>query len=474
MYDGLDIYHIALECYPVAKVGGLADVVGALPKFQNKLGANAKVVMPWYDKPFIHQYAFDRVFDQTVYLAGNPYYFEVIKESSDVLGFELYLVKVHGLMDRNQVYGYGDSSLQFIGFQRAVLQWLCWQQRKPDVIQCHDYHTGLIPFFIQHCPEYSFLRHVRTIGTIHNGQYQGHMGWDMSRYFAEWDHWYGGLIEWGDVINPLGALIKCSTAFNAVSGGYLQELYQNAVGLESLIRQEGGKAYGIVNGIDTDVWNPETDSFIPANYNVESFSEGRRKNKEELCKRYGLDADAPLFAFIGRFAAEKGADMLPDLISRAIYEFSGRLNFIVLGSGDHALEDRFRGLQNEFPMNVGISLEYNEGLSHLIYASADFLLMPSRVEPCGLNQMYSMRYGTMPIVRLVGGLRDTVRDYGDQGGYGITFQNFNLGDMLYSVSRALYIYFVEPERLISCQQRMMGLNFSWEFSAQNYLLMYRR
>lgn len=146
MYDRLDIYHISMECYPVAKVGGLADVVGALPKYQNMMGAKAKVVMPWYNKAFVQQNKSEIIFENTVYLDGNPFYFEILQEESDTLGFELYLVKIHGLTDRDEVYGYRDESMQFIAFQRAVLQWLCWEQRRPDILHCHDYHAGLIPF----------------------------------------------------------------------------------------------------------------------------------------------------------------------------------------------------------------------------------------------------------------------------------------------------------------------------------------
>lgn len=474
MYDDLNIYHISLECYPVAKVGGLADVVGALPKYQNKLGAQARVVMPWYDKPFIHEHQYDRVFENTLYMDGQAYFFEVIKEATNLLGFELYLVKVHGLMDREKVYGYDDEMLQFIGFQRAVLQWLCWQQRRPDILHCHDYHTGLIPFFIENCPEYSFLKGVRTIGTIHNGQYQGWMDWEMSRFFAPYNEWSWGKLDWQHAINSLATMIKCCHAFNAVSQGYLDELYHKALGLETLIQQEHNKAYGIINGIDVEVWNPKVDPMVVNNFGKYSFVKERLKNKKSICKEYGLDPELPLFSFIGRFALEKGADILPDVIRRCIIDYQGRLNFVVLGSGDPKIEQAFTALRDSHYLNFALDLGYNEALSHRIYSSTDFLIMPSRVEPCGLNQMYSMRYGTMPIVRLVGGLKDTVRDIGDDGGYGITFRNFNVEDILHALSRAIDLYFKFPKALQTYQQRMMNLDFSWEASAKKYLEMYRR
>ncbi|OPC36891.1 glycogen synthase [Elizabethkingia miricola] len=471
MYDQLDIYHISMECYPVAKVGGLADVVGALPKYQNMMGAKAKVVMPWYNKPFVHQNKFEVIFENTVYLDGNPFYFEILQEESDTLGFELYLVKIHGLTDRDEVYGYRDESMQFIAFQRAVLQWLCWEQRRPDILHCHDYHAGLIPFFTEYCHEYSFLKGVKTIGTIHNGQYQGHMSWEMARFFPEFDQWKWGLLDWDKCINPLAVMIKNAHAFNAVSEGYLEELLAEANGLEELIRQERAKAYGIINGIDTEVWDPKSDPMMDNNYTLKTFAKKRELNKTKLCDTYELNPELPLYAFIGRFAKEKGADVLPDLISRCIWENEGKLNFIVLGSGDKGLEDRFRYLKNVFYVNLAVDLGYKEQLSHQIYSSADFLLMPSRVEPCGLNQMYSMRYGTMPIVRLTGGLKDTVKDIGDDG-YGITFRNFNMEDMLHAVNRSLYLYYNLPSDMKDYQKKMMKIDFSWEKSAEKYLNLY--
>ena len=474
MYNQLDIYHVSMECYPVAKVGGLADVVGALPKYQNQLGAKAKVVMPWYNKPFVHQHKFDRVFENAVYLDNQAYYFEVIKEQSDTLGFELYMVKVHGLTDRDDVYGYGDESLQYIGFQRAVLQWLCWQQRRPDVLHCHDYHAGLIPFMVENCHEYSFLKGVKTVGTIHNGQYQGQMGWEMTRFMPEFDQWKWGLLDWQGVINPLASMLKCCHVFNAVSEGYLHELFQKANGLEALIRQEGNKAFGIINGIDTEVWDPQTDPMIDNNFTVRTFAKKRAENKKEICETYGLNPKLPTYAFIGRFALEKGADILPDFISRCIWENEGRLNFIILGSGDPGLENRLKHLREVFYVNLAVDLGYKEKLSHQIYSSADYLLMPSRVEPCGLNQMYSMRYGTMPMVRLTGGLKDTVKDIGEEDGYGITFQNFSMEDMLHAMRRSLDLYYNDPKGLQAYQKRMMKLDFSWEASAEKYFHLYQK
>ena len=185
----MTIFHLSTECYPVAKVGGLADVVGALPKYQNKLKeVTAKVVMPWYNKHFVYDYDFEIVFDGFIHQGSNMLQVQIMKETTDVLGFELFMVKIPGLLDRENPYGYEDESFQFLAFQQGVLHWLTAMKIRPDVLHCHDYHTGLVPFMIENCDEFEFLKGVKTIGTIHNGEYQGMMSWDMINYMPAFDH----------------------------------------------------------------------------------------------------------------------------------------------------------------------------------------------------------------------------------------------------------------------------------------------
>ena len=468
----MKIFNLSLECYPVAKVGGLGDVVGALPKYLNKIeGVEASVIMPWYNKPFVHEHEFDIVFDGWIHQSHHTFQVQVMKEKSKVLGFDLYLVKIPGLLDRDNPYGYWDESQQFLAFQHGVLHWLTAMQIRPDILHCHDYHTGLVPFMIENCPEFSFLKGVKTIGTIHNGEYQGQMKWEMLNYFPWFYGEQWGLLDWDGMINPLAAMIKCCHAFNAVSEGYLQELYQSFRGLEGLVRQEHAKAYGIINGIDSDVWDPATDSFLDYNFSKDTAETGKRKNKVELCEEYGLDPDLPLFGFIGRFAGEKGADLLPDIIWKSIQETYGALNIIILGSGDKNIEHQLSEL-TKYYSNFALDLGYKEYLSHKIYASSDFLLMPSRVEPCGLNQMYAMRYGTVPIVSYTGGLRDTVEDIAT-GGSGLNFGAATAEDAVHAIHRALHIYH-QADLMTDLVQSNMNFDFSWENSAEKYMDMYRR
>lgn len=467
----MTIFHLSTECYPVAKVGGLADVVGALPKYQNKIKeVNAKVVMPWYNKHFVYDYDFEVVFDGFIHQGSNMLQVQVMKETTDVLGFELFMVKIPGLLDRENPYGYEDESFQFLAFQQGILHWLTAMKIRPDVLHCHDYHTGLVPFMIENCYEFEFLKGVKTIGTIHNGEYQGMMSWDMVNCMPAFDHHKWGLLDWNGFINPLASMIKCCSAFTTVSEGYLEELFVSFRGLESLVREEFSKAYGIINGIDTDVWNPQTDPMIDFNFNSKNALKIKKKNKAKLCKEYGLNPELPLFAFIGRFATEKGADLLPDLIWRSIKQSFGGLNIIVLGSGNAYIEQQLKELDSVYS-NFATDIGYKEHLSHKIYASADFLLMPSRVEPCGLNQMYAMRYGTVPVVSYTGGLRDTVKDI-TTGGSGLNFTYPGVDDIIHAMSRGVNIY-KNKAQMDELVLSNMKFDFAWEKSAEKYLTLYK-
>lgn len=460
-----------MECYPVAKVGGLADVVGALPKYQNKIAdVEASVVMPWYNKNFVHQHQFEVVFTGEINQNGNLLPLEIFKEKEDSLGFPLYLVKIPGLLDRDNPYGYQDESYQFLAFQQAILSWLTKEEIRPDILHCHDYHTGLIPFMIENCSEFKFLKGVKTIGTIHNGEYQGIMDWSMAQIIPEYNKNNWGLLDWNGFINPLACLIKCCNAFTAVSQGYLDELFYSFKGLESLVRSEFSKAHGIINGIDTEVWNPATDPMLDINYNMKTVVEGKSNNKEKICSEYGLNPELPLFVFIGRFATEKGADLLPDVIMKCLQETSGAMNFMVLGSGNDYIEARLKEISYVYD-NFALDLGYKEHLSHKMYASADFLLMPSRVEPCGLNQMYAMRYGTVPVVTYTGGLKDTVQDI-SSGGAGINFTNPGIDDIVHAVKRAMEIY---PDEVFmdKLKNSNMNFDFSWDKSAKKYVALYK-
>ncbi|QHS55146.1 glycogen synthase [Mucilaginibacter sp. 14171R-50] len=465
------IFHLSAECYPIAKVGGLADVVGALPKYQNLSGLQAAVVMPFYNRKFVVDNTFDVVFQGATLLGTRRIYFEILKEQTDKLGFELYLVKIPGLLDRENVYSYPDEKEQFIAFQIAFLDWINWSGQTPDLIHCHDHHSGLVPFMMYHSNLYRRLAHIPTIFTIHNGQYHGAFGWENLNYLPEIDFYKTGLLDWNGGINPLASAVKCCWRYTTVSPSYLHELSVNSNGLEYLFYVERDKGVGIINGIDTDVWEPETDPMLAAHFDASTVTEGKQKNKDILCDRFGLSADKPLVAFIGRLVGEKGSDMLPEAIEKSVKEHGDKVNFLILGAGESATEQALTLLKEQYPQNVNVFIGYDEALAHLIYAGADFLLMPSRVEPCGLNQMYAMRYGTMPLVRSTGGLKDTVIDFGEEGGYGIRFEEVTVEDICTSVARAVVVY-KDSRKMQALRKRMMALDFSWARSAKEYINLY--
>ncbi len=467
----MEIFHISAECYPVAKVGGLADVVGALPKYQSIAGHNSRVVMPAYETKFKKDNSWLPVYENEIELGNYNFSFKILREETNKLGFKLYVVDIPDLFGRDAVYGYEDDVERFIGFQIATLEWFNnGLEIIPDVINCHDHHSALIPFMLLYGQKYQKLNKVPVMLTIHNGLYQGQFGFDKLNYFPEFDHTHIKVLEWDNCINSLAVGVKCAAAVTTVSPSYLDEINNYANGLESLFRLVRPKSRGILNGIDTLVWDPSIDKMLKQNYSVQDFENGKRRNKEELCSVFDLDVSKPLFCFIGRLWDEKGGDLLPGAAARALSENFKEINILILGSGNSHIESQLNGLLVDYKGNYNTYIGYNEELAHKIYAGADFLLMPSRVEPCGLNQMYSLRYGTIPIVRRTGGLKDTVIDFGDDGN-GICHDQASVDDICYSINRAVDLY-SEKEHLKKIIEKGMNTDHSWEKASQEYIEMY--
>jgi starch synthase len=467
----MEIIHVSAECYPMIKVGGLADVVGALPKYLQEEGHVAKVVVPMVRTKFLYDNEWEVVHKGSFVMDSRALDFTIIKEKYNKLGYDLYCVDINGLLDREKVYGYDDDADRFVAFQIAVLEWINKWEHQPDIVHVHDYHAGLIPFMMQHCFVYNKIKNIPTILTIHNAQYQGWMGWDKASYLPAWDSWRWGLLDWDNTINPLACAVKCASKVTTVSPGYMQELMDAANGLEYLFRTEYAKCSGIINGIDYAVWNPAIDTYILDNFSSTDATSGKALNKKKLCKDFGMNEALPLFVFIGRLVGEKAADLLPEAIRSALTQYEGELNFLILGSGEPYIEHALVSLQNNFSGYYNTQISYNEKLSHLMYAGADFLLMPSRVEPCGLNQLYALRYGTVPMVRRTGGLRDTVKDIDEENGYGICFDYASLYDIDISIQRALQLY-SNKKQMKAITKQMMEIDNSWTGSAKKYINIY--
>jgi len=467
----MDIIHISAECYPAAKAGGLGDVVGALPKYQKMLGHSASVIMPFYHGKFSKENKFSVVFSGFARLGHTNFAFNVLTLDENSLGYELYMIDIPGLFDRENIYSYHDDTERFITFQIAAMNWLNQREVMPDAIHCHDSQTGFIPFMMSKVREYGKFEHVPTIFTIHNGQYQGQFGFDRLYFLPPFHSYFNGLVEWHNLINPLASAIKCAWRVTTVSPSYLDEIGYSMKGMEDLLRQERGKSLGILNGIDADVWNPATDEMLEKKYSAKNIDEGKSANKEILCKQFNLDPAKPLFTFIGRLVGEKGADLLPEIVYNMSKFNPGEQNILILGSGEKHIENSLLHLESEFKGSYCSYIGYNEKLSHLIYAGADFLLMPSRVEPCGLNQLYALRYGTVPIVRRTGGLRDTVQDIGD-GGFGICHDQCSAFDVLHSMQRAKS-FFQKKRDFNKIRKQIMQIDHSWNKAANDYIELYQ-
>jgi starch synthase len=485
----IQVLHISAECYPAAKTGGLGDVVGSLPKYMTRAGVLSAAILPKYYLKWIMGRDWVTVYSGSLWNNWREWRFSVQQEKGNTQGYPMFVVDIPGLYDRPGIYNdpsgapYGDEVLRYIVFQQAVLEWLLtfpWHDR-PRVLHCHDHHSGLIPWMVKYCPNYHPLAPIPTVFTIHNGQYQGMFSWQNGALLPPYEANAKGLVDWNSVANPMAAAVKTAWAVTTVSQSYLYELHDNSLGLEVLFRQEWAKQYGIINGIDAQIWDPATDPMIQHRLNTEypdrraAIRSFKERNKKVLCEWFGFPYDAPLVSFIGRMVGEKGVDVLPDVYKRFIHG-GGKVSFLVLGTGEAWTQNQFRAMAHQYPGRFNAVIDYNEALSHQIYAGSDFLIMPSRVEPCGLNQLYAMRYGTIPIVRAVGGLKDTVPDIGeaDGSGRGFRFEQFSVEDAYHAIYRAASMYHRNPDITDVIRERIMALDFSWENTVEKYFNVYRR
>ncbi|MFK7757109.1 MAG: glycogen synthase [Flavobacteriales bacterium] len=464
----MDVLHVSAECFPIAKIGGLADVVGALPKFQNEVGVKSQVIMPFYDLSFTQKNEFETIHSFTIKLGSSSCDVQIKTLKSLDLGYELFLVDIPEHLFKPYVYSENDAD-RFLAFQIAALDWVQTWKKKPLTIHCHDHHTGLIPFMLSHSMKYAEMKEIPTVFTIHNAQYQGWMDHRKVTLIPAFPAEHFGLLEWDESINPLATAIKCAWRVTTVSETYMEELKLRANGLESLIKSEEQKCSGVLNGIDAEVWNPATDNQLVKNYSKTAFQAGKKANKKWLCEKFELDQRLPLVVFIGRLVHEKGADLFKEVIESALQR--SKVSMLFLGSGNKEVEAQISSLNRQYVGAYSSYIGYDESLAHKMYAGADFLLMPSRVEPCGLNQMYSMRYGTIPIVSCVGGLKDTIVDVKKKGGYGFCIEEITVENISEAIHRAS-LFFKKKEKFKKTRHTLMRIDHSWNASAKKYIDLY--
>lgn len=475
----MNILFTASECVPFVKTGGLADVVGALAPVLAKQGHDVRVMLPmytaigkeWQDK-MSHVMHFD------VQLGWRRQYCGVQTLEKD--GVTYYFLDNKYYFGRPYVYGLGGDEHERYGFFcRACLNALPLLDFKPDIIHAHDWQSGMVPALLKiqymHLP---FYENIRTLFTIHNLQYQGIFGIkDVQDVLGLGDGlWSADKLECYGCANFMKAGLVYSDAISTVSPSYAEEITTAYYGerLDGLIRARRDSLYGVLNGIDVDEYDPEKDPLIYKNYSIKDMS-GKAVNKAELQAELGLEVnpDIPLIAMVGRLSNQKGLDLVDCVIGDIMSE---NLQLAVLGMGDARYTNLFSWAEQQYRGKLAARFAMDHTLAHRLYAGADFFLMPSLFEPCGLSQLISMRYGTVPIVRETGGLRDTVLSYNEfsHEGNGFTFLNYNAHDMLSVIRRALEHYNSSKDVIKMLQARGMEGDYSWTHSAGEYLKIYDR
>ena len=472
----MKILYATSEAVPFCKTGGLADVAGSLPKALAEQGAEVAVILPLYQRVkerFGGQLKFE-CYDY-VNLAWRHSYCGLFSLERD--GVTWYFVDNEQYFNRPDLYGYMDDGERFGFFSRAIVRMLDHLKFWPEVIHCNDWQTALVPIYLKDdgVREEQF-RSIKTALTIHNIEYQGRYGLESLGDLFGLDHGWaddGTIVMDGDV-NLLKGAILCADAVNAVSPTYANELKLAyfAHRMENIMRRCEYKLSGVLNGIDMKLYDPATDQRITANYSVDDLS-GKNADKAHLQKIMGLreDPNVPIVAIVSRLVSHKGLDLICEVL-HDMMELPMQL--VVLGKGDRKYEEFFHWAAQQYNGRMAVRLDYNEELSMAIYAGADLFLMPSKSEPCGLSQMIAMRYGTVPIVRETGGLKDTVQPYEAwrDAGNGFTFANYASGDMLYVIREAVYLYKDYPDAFSRLRKRAMKCDFSWARSARDYLRIY--
>ncbi len=469
----MKVLYAASEALPFAASGGLADVAGSLPQALRKRLIGCRVVMPLYST--IKQELKDTmkfITNISVPVAWRRQYCGIFEAKYG--GVTYYLLDNEYYFKRDGLYGYYDDAERFAFFSRAILEIIPHIDFKPDVIHCNDWQTALTPLYYSTIyatqPGYE---NIKTVFTIHNIQYQGVYGKELIDNVVGLDYSHKNLIEYDDTVNFAKAAIECANAVSTVSPSYAKEILDPwySHGLDTILKERSFKLRGILNGIDVENYNPETDKDIFKNYSAEKMT-GKATNKRELQKFFGLPEkkDTPVMGMVTRLVSHKGLDLCKAVLDELLATTD--IQLVVLGSGDTEYEDFFRGLASRYPEQVGLCLGFIPDLARKIYAGTDLFLMPSKSEPCGLSQMVALRYGSIPIVRETGGLRDSVKDSGDNEGNGFTFANYNAHEMLHAIRRACEGYSDKKGWKILVKRAMESDN-SWGKSANEYIRMYK-
>jgi len=487
MSKPLNILFVSSEVEPFIKTGGLADVSGTLPQVIKDLGHEIRIIMPRYGSISERKFKLHdviRLKDIEVPIGKDK---KIANVNSSFIAnvkskVQVYFLANKDYYDRPGIYinpdskkDYVDNDLRFIFFCRGVLETLKRLGWQPDIIHCNDWQTGLIPAYIRtiyaHDP---FFKNIRSVFTIHNLAYQGAFpessfektGLPATEFNKEGVEFYGKL-------NFMKAGLIYSDVITTVSEKYAEEICSSeefGCGLEGVLQKRKSHLHGITNGIDYSIWNPETDEHIVKRYDIRTL-EGKADNKKELLAKFGLTykENVPLIGIISRLVDQKGLDLIKEIADDFM---KLDIQFVMLAAGEKKYQDYFEALHKKNSSKMGVYIGYNDDLAHLIEAGCDMYLMPSRYEPCGLNQLYSLKYGTVPIVRATGGLDDTIQDVDEGNGTGFKFKKYDSKELLKTIHRAMKAYH-DPAGWKKIMRAGMAQDFSWESSARKYANLYR-
>ena len=475
-----NILMVSSEVAPFAKTGGLGDVLGALPQALVALGHDVRVVMPKYNC-IPHKFVSEMKFLFYTYIPlgwRNKYCGVFSLEKEGVTYYFIDNEYYYGSQNSSDTYIYKWNDLErFAFFDKAALEILPKLDFRPDIIHCHDWQTGMIPVLLDaYYKRNDFLSHIKTVFTIHNLKYQGIYSIDTTKEFFSLDDYYftEDKLEFHGCANLLKAGIVYSDYVTTVSPSYSQEIKTpiGGEGLDGLLSARDNSLFGIINGIDYKEYNPENDRYIFEKYNISNCSEGKKKNKTALQSELGLpvDGEKVMIGLVSRLVDQKGLD----IISYAMDELINMdIQFVILGTGDEKYENMFRHYAWCNPEKVSANITFSNEMAHKIYAAADLFLMPSLFEPCGLGQLIALAYGTIPVVRETGGLKDTIKAYNEftDDGNGFSFNDYNAHDMVYTIRRAISFFSNKPiwNKLV---ERAMKQDFSWNESAKKYEELY--
>ena len=469
----------ASECVPFSKTGGLADVVAALPRALVQLGHRVTVFLPRYRSPKLEKHV--RVIPSITVPFDDRYRFCSVLDGGVSDGVQFYFIDYPPDFDRDSLYGtplgdYHDNAERFALFSRATLE-AAKVLGTPDLFHCHDWQTALIPILLKTLyREDPAFKGVPSIFTIHNIGYQGIFPAEiLPLLMLPWDLFTMTKLEFYGKVNFLKGAVTFADFVTTVSRRYAQEIQtaEYGFGLEGVLRARANTLVGILNGVDYGEWNPETDPHIAAHYTVEDLA-GKKLCKQDLLAEFGLAPETrlPVVGIVSRFAAQKGFDLIYQVADRLVRE---QLALVILGSGDRDYEDMFRRLNKKYPQKLVVKIAYDNRLAHKIEAGSDLFLMPSHYEPCGLNQIYSLRYGTVPVVRATGGLDDTIEQFDPKTlrGTGFKFKEYTGDALLESVRTALGVY-GNQEAWPALMRNGMTQEYSWAVSAREYVKVYEK